>query len=200
MNTLFNLKYKKYKNQHTEIYTTKSSNKTFKKKIILNSFTNTNIKIKKSNITYDKTQKTYTTHYTHNTITLTFSITKKTIKNNLYNKLTSKYTKTLTKSISNTKQIKTITPLIQNLPSTNNYNSNDTISLFSTNHTTINKTTIKNTLTTQTNLNKTSLKQTLINITNITNKHKLRVTTKKMKIIIPSTNQFNTKKINEISK
>lgn len=137
----------------------------------LSNFNTTPIKNKKSAISYDTTQKNFTTHYNHKTITINFTITKKTIKNNLYNSLSTHYTKTLTHTITHTKQIKTIVPL--NNKFTNTYQNNNNINLFTTsnnnitnnnNHPLISNNKNSNHPTTTTNLNKTSLKTTIIQI------------------------------------
>jgi len=195
LNALFGLEYKQYENQHAEIYTTESSDRAFEEEVMLSGFANANVKVEGSGIAYDEAQETYTARYTHDTIALAFSMTEEAIEDNLYDRLASRYTKALARSMSNAKQVKAVTPLIQGLPSTDNFDSGDAVSLFSTNHTTVSGTAVKNTLTTQADLNETSLEQGLIDIAGMTDERGLRVAARGMKMIIPSANQFAAERL-----
>ena len=179
LNALFGLEYKQYENQHAEIYTTESSDRAFEEEVMLSGFANANVKVEGSGISYDEAQETYTARYTHDTIALAFSITEEAIEDNLYDRLASRYTKALARSMSNAKQVKAVTPLIQGLPSTDNFDSGDAVSLFSTNHATVSGTAVKNTLTTQADLNERGI----------------RVASRGMKMVIPSANQFNAERL-----
>jgi len=195
LNALFGLEYKRYENQHAEIYTTESSDRAFEEEVMLSGFANANVKVEGSGVAYDEAQETYTARYTHDTIALAFSITEEAIEDNLYDRLASRYTKALARSMSNAKQVKAVTPLIQGLPSTDNFDSGDAVSLFSTNHTTVSGTAVKNTLTTQADLNETSLEQGLIDIAGMTDERGLRVAARGMKMIVPSALQFTAERL-----
>jgi len=139
-------------------------------------------------------QETFTARYTNETIALAFAITEEAIEDNLYDKLASRYTKALARSMANTKQVKSVFPLVQGLPTTDNYDSGDSVSLFSTSHPTI-AGVFKNTLTTQADLNETSLEQALIDIAALTDERGLRIAAKGVKMIVPSGNQFNAERL-----
>jgi len=162
---------------------------------MLSGFANANVKVEGSGISYDEAQETYTARYTHDTIALAFSITEEAIEDNLYDRLAARYTKALARSMSNAKQVKAVTPLIQGLPSTDNFDSGDAVSLFSTNHSTVSGTAVKNTLTTQADLNETSLEQALIDIAGMTDERGIRVAARGKKKVIPSANQFNAERL-----
>ena len=195
LNALFGLEYKRYENQHAEIYTTESSDRAFEEEVMLSGFANANVKVEGSGVAYDEAQETYTARYTHDTLALAFSITEEAIEDNLYDRLASRYTKALARSMSNAKQVKAVTPLIDGLPSTDGYDSGDGVSLFNTSHTTVSGTAVKNTLTTQADLNETSLEQALIDIAAMTDERGLRVAARAMKMIIPSANQFTAERL-----
>jgi len=195
LNALFGLEYKQYENQHAEIYTTESSDRAFEEEVMLSGFANANVKVEGSGVSYDEAQETYTARYTHDTIALAFSITEEAIEDNLYDRLASRYTKALARSMSNAKQVKAVTPLIQGLPSTDNFDSGDAVSLFSTNHATVSGTAVKNTLTTQADLNETSLEQALIDIAALTDERGLKIAAKGMKMIVPSALQFTAERL-----
>ena len=93
-----------------------------------------------------------------------------------------------------TKQVKAVNPLIQGLPTTNNYDSGDGVSLFNTSHPTI-AGTVANTLATQADLNETSLEQCLIDIAAMTDERGLKIAAKGVKMIIPSELQFTAERL-----
>ena len=190
LNALFGLEYKRYENQHAEIYTTESSDRAFEEEVMLSGFANAQTKAEGSGVSFDEAQETYTARYTHDTIALAFAITEEAIEDNLYDRLASRYTKALARSMSNAKQVKAVTPLIQGLPSTDNFDSGDAKSLFNTSHTTVSGTAVKNTLSTQADLNETSLEQALIDIAGLIDNRGLKIAVKASKMIIPVNLQF----------
>ena len=162
---------------------------------MLSGFANAEVKPEGSGVSFDEAQETYTARYTHDTIALAFAITEEAIEDNLYDRLASRYTKALARSMSNAKQVKAAAPLNNGLSSVATFKAGDTVSLFSTNHTTVSGTAVKNTLTTQADLNETSLEQALIDIAGMTDERGLRVAARGMKMIIPSANQFNAERL-----
>jgi len=195
LNALFGLEYKRYDNQHAEIYTNESSDRAFEEEVMLSGFANANVKVEGSGVNYDQSQETYTARYTHDTIALAFAITEEAIEDNLYDRISSRYTKALARSMSNAKQVKAAAPLNNGLPSVDGFDSGDGVSLFNTSHTTVSGTNVKNTLTTQADLNETSLEQALIDIASFTDERGLRVAAKGVKMIIPSANQFSAERL-----
>ena len=194
LNALFGLEYKRYENQHAEIFDSETSDRAFEEEVMLSGFAQAQVKPEGSGVTFDNAQETFTARYTHETIALAFSITEEAIEDNLYDRLSSRYTKALARSMAQTKQVKAVNPLIQGLPTTNNYNSGDGVSLFNTAHPTI-AGSYKNTLTTQADLNETSLEQSLIDIAAMTDERGLKIAAKGMKMIIPSELQFTAERL-----
>ena len=194
LNALFGLDYKQYENQHAEIYTTESSDRAFEEEVMLSGFAQAQVKAEGSGVTFDNAQETYTARYTHETVALAFSITEEAIEDNLYDRLASRYTKALARSMAQTKQVKAVNPLIQGLPTTNNFNSGDGVSLFNTAHPTI-AGTVANTLAVQADLNETSLEQSLIDIAAMTDERGLKIAARGMKMIIPSELQFTAERL-----
>jgi len=195
LNALFGLEYKRYDNQHAEIYVTESSDRAFEEEVMLSGFANADVKAEGQGIAYDDAQETYTARYTMETIALAFAITEEAIEDNLYDRLASRYTKALARSMSNAKEVKGANPLINGLPQTATFLAGDGVALFSTAHTTISGTNVSNTLTTQADLNETSLEQALIDIAAFTDERGLRIAAKGTKMIVPSGNQFNAERI-----
>jgi len=194
LNALFGLEYKQYENQHAEIYTTESSDRAFEEEVMLSGFAQAQTKSEGAGVAFDNAQETFTARYTHETVALAFSITEEAIEDNLYDRLASRYTKALARSMAQTKQVKAVNPLIQGLPTTDNYNSGDGVSLFNTAHPTI-AGTVANTLATQADLNETSLEQSLIDIAAMTDERGLKIAARGMKMIIPSELQFTAERL-----
>ena len=194
LNALFGLEYKRYENQHAEIYVTETSDRAFEEEVMLSGFANASVKPEGSGVVFDNAQETYTARYTMETVALAFAITEEAIEDNLYDRLASRYTKALARSMANTKQIKAVDPLLNGLPSVGTFTSGDGSSLFATNHPTI-AGTVSNTLTTQADLNETSLEQSLIDIAKMTDERGLKIAARGVKMIVPSENQFNAERL-----
>ena len=194
LNALFGLEYKRYENQHAEIYNIESSDRAFEEEVMLSGFGNAQVKGEGQGIAFDDAQETFTARYTHETVALAFAITEEAIEDNLYDRLASRYTKALARSMANAKQVKAASPLINGLPSTDTFDSGDGVSLFNTSHTTLSGT-FANTLATQADLNETSLEQSLIDIGEMTDERGLLIAAKGVKMIVPPENQFNAERL-----
>ena len=193
LNALFGLEYKRYENQHAEIYSTENSDRAFEEEVMLSGFAQAQVKPEGSGVTFDNAQETYTARYTHETVALAFAITEEAIEDNLYDRLASRYTKALARSMANTKQVKAVSPLINGLPS-GSFNSGDGVTLFNTAHPTISGT-VSNTLATAADLNETSLEQSLIDIAAMTDERGLKIAARGVKMIIPSELQFTAERL-----
>ena len=192
LNALFGLEYKRYENEHEEIFDKETSDRAFEEEVMLSGFGNASVKAEGSGVTYDTAQETFTARYTHNTIALAFAITEEAIEDNLYDRLASRYTKALARSMANTKQITAANVINNGFSST--YPGGDGVALFSTAHPTISGT-FQNTLTTQADLNETSLEQALIDIANLTDERGLKIAAQGEKLIIPTALQFTADRL-----
>jgi len=193
LNALFGLEYKRYENQHAEIYVQESSDCAFEEEVMLSGFANADVKGEGQGIAYDDAQETFTARYTNETIALAFAITEEAIEDNLYDRIASRYTKALARSMSNAKEVKAVNPLINGLPS-GSFKTGDAVTLFSTEHPTI-AGVFSNTLTTAADLNETSMEQALIDIAAMTDERGLKIAAKGVKMIIPSNTQFTAERL-----
>ena len=106
LNALFGLEYKRYENQHAEIYTNETSDRAFEEEVMLSGFGNAQVKGEGAGVSFDDAQETFTARYSHETVALAFAITEEAIEDNLYDRLASRYTKALARSMASTKNIK----------------------------------------------------------------------------------------------
>ena len=192
LNALFGLEYKRYENEHEQIFDKETSERAFEEEVMLSGFGNAAIKAEGSGVAYDQANETFTARYTHNTIALAFAITEEAIEDNLYDRLASRYTKALARSMANTKQI-TAANVLNNGFSTS-YPGGDGSPLFSTTHATL-AGTFQNTLSTQADLNETSLEQSLIDIANFTDERGLKIAGQGVKLIVPVQGQFTAERL-----
>ena len=93
--------------------------------------------------------------------------------------------------MANTKQVKSVAPLINGFTT---FNSGDNTTLFNTAHPTI-AGTVSNTLATAADLNETSLEQSLIDIAAFTDERGLKIAAKGTKLVIPSALQFQAERL-----
>jgi hypothetical protein len=192
LNALFGLEYKRYENEHEQIFDKETSDRAFEEEVMLSGFGNAAVKAEGSGVSYDQAQETFTARYTHNTIALAFAITEEAIEDNLYDRLASRYTKALARSMANTKQVYAANVL--NNAFNTNYLGGDGVVLCSTSHPTL-AGTFSNTLTTAADLNETSLEQALIDIAAFTDERGLKIAAQGLKLIIPSALQFTADRL-----
>ena len=191
LNALFGLEYKRYENQHAEIYTTENSDRAFEEEVMLSGFANAQVKAEGAGVSFDEAQETFSARYTHETVALAFAITEEAIEDNLYDRLASRYTKALARSMSNAKQVKAVEPLINGFGT---FKTGDGVALFSGSHPTV-AGTFSNTLATAADLNETSLEQSMIDIAAMTDERGLRVAARGVKMVIPSKLQFTAERL-----
>jgi len=194
LNALFGLEYRRYDQEHKEIYATESSDRAFEEEVMLSGFANADVKPEGQGVAYDEAQETFTARYTMETVALAFAITEEAMEDNLYDRLSSRYTKALARSMANAKQVKAAVPLNNGLPAVATFKTGDGVSLINSTHTTI-AGSFSNTLSTAADLNETSLEQALIDIAAFTDERGLKIAARGMKMIIPSALQFTAERI-----
>jgi hypothetical protein len=187
LNALFGLEYKRYAEEHKEIYETETSERSFEEEVKLSGFAAAPVKNEGAAIAYDNGQEAWTARYTHETIAYGFSITEEAMEDNLYDSLSARYTKALARSMAYTKQIKAAYPLNNGFTS---YNSGDGVTLFSTQHPLVSGGYNSNRPSTNTDLNETSLEAAVIQIAAWTDERGLLIAARPRKLIVPTANMF----------
>ncbi len=183
LNALFGLEYKRYGEEHKEIYEIESSDRSFEEETKLSGFGAAPVKSEGSSISYDTAQEAWTARYQHETIAMGFAITEEAVEDNLYDKLSSRYTKALARSMAYTKETKAAALL--NNATSSSYLYGDGVSLLSTAHPLVNGGTNSNRPTTGVDLNETSLEAAVIAIAAWTDERGLLLAAKPKKLILP---------------
>jgi hypothetical protein len=197
LNALFGMEYKRYGEEHKEIYETETSERSFEEEVKLSGFSAAPVKNEGNAIVYDNAQEAWTARYNHETIALGFSITEEAVEDNLYDSLSSRYTKGLARAMAYTKQVKAANVL--NNGWTSGYTGGDGQVLFSTSHPLVSGGVNSNTPATQADLNETSLESAVIQIAAWTDERGLLIAAKPRKLIIPPALQFVATRLLETS-
>ena len=188
LNALFGLEYARYGQEHTEIYETETSERSFEEETKLSGFSAAPVKGEGSAIAYDNAQEAWTARYNHETIALGFSLTEEAIEDNLYDSLSARYTKGLARAMAYTKQVKAAAVLNNGFSA--QFTGGDGVSLFSASHPLVNGGANSNTPSTQADLNETSLENAVIQIAAWTDERGLLIAAKPKKLIVPPALQF----------
>jgi hypothetical protein len=190
LNALFGLEYKRYGEEHKEIYETEKSERSFEEETKLSGFSAAPVKNEGSAIAYDNAQEAFTARYNHETIALGFSITEEAIEDNLYDSLSGRYTKALARAMAYTKQVKAASVLNNGFTNSAQYYGGDGVPLFSTQHPLVSGGVNSNRPATGADLNETSLENAVIQISLWTDERGLLIAAMPRKLIIPPQLQF----------
>lgn len=188
LNGLFGLEYKRYGEQHKEIYEIETSERSFEEETKLSGFGAAPVKNEGSSIAYDNAQEAWTSRYTHETIALGFSLTEEAVEDNLYDSLAARYTKALARAMAYTKQVKAANVLNNGFNS--NFKGGDGVQLFSNAHPLVSGGTNSNVPNVPSDLNETALENAVIQIAAWTDERGLLIAAKPRKLVIPPALQF----------
>jgi hypothetical protein len=197
LNALFGMEYKRYGEEHKEIYETETSERSFEEETKLSGFSAAPVKNEGAAIAYDNAQEAWTARYNHETIAMGFSITEEAMEDNLYDSLSARYTKALARAMAYTKQVKAAAILNNGFSAAVVYG--DGQSLFSTAHPLVSGGTNSNRPATAADLNETSLEAAVIQIAAWTDERGLLIAAKPRKLIVPPALQFVATRLLETS-
>ena len=204
LNALFGLEYKRYGEEHKELYETEKSERSFEEETKLSGFSAAPVKAEGAAMSYDNAQEAFTARYTHETIALGFSITEEAIEDNLYDSLSARYTKALARAMSYTKQVKAANVLNNGFNGA--YLGGDGVSLFGVNssgtrvgHPLVSGGVNYNSPTVGVDLNETSLENAVIQIAAWTDERGLLIAARPRKLVVPPALQFVATRLLETS-
>jgi hypothetical protein len=192
LNALFGMEYKKYAEEHTMIFETESSDRSFEEETKLSGFSAAPVKDEGAGIEYDTAQEAWTARYNHETIAMGFAVTEEAIEDNLYGSLSARYTKSLARAMAYTKQVKAAA-ILNSAFATTTYGDGQT--LCSTAHPLVSGGTNSNRPTTAADLNETSLEAACIAISQWTDERGLLIAARPKKLCIPSNLQFTATRL-----
>lgn len=195
LNALFGLEYNRYEDETKDIFTTENSERSFEEETKVTGFGPAPVKPEGSATTYDEAQETYTSRYTHETISIGFAITEEAFEDNLYDSLSKRYTKALARSMAHTKQVKGAA-VLNNSFATTGFNGGDGVSLCNTQHPLVMGGAYNaNTPATPADLNETSLEAAATTIALWLDDRGLLIAAKPRKLIVPAALVFTATRV-----
>jgi hypothetical protein len=194
LNGLFGLEYKQYGEEHTQIYDTESSDRSFEEEQKLAGFAPAPGKTEGAAIAYDSAQEVWTARWVHETVALGFALTEEAVEDNLYDSLGKRYTKALARAMAYTKQVKAAYQL-NNAFAGSGVLGGDGKTLCATDHPLLNGATNSNRPTTGADLNETSLEAAVIQMAAWTDERGMLLAAKPVKLIIPTAYMFVAKRL-----
>jgi phage major head subunit gpT-like protein len=194
LNALFGLEYKRYENEHEEIFSIETSDRAFEEEVMLTGFGSAPVKTEGAGVQYDTALESFTARYTHETVAMAFALTEEAVEDNLYDRLSGRYTKAMARSMSFTKQVKAAS-VLNNGFTAGNYAGGDGVALFATDHPTALSSNYANTPAVPADLNETSLEQALIDIAAFIDERGLKVALTGRKMIVPKELQFTAERL-----
>ncbi len=198
LNALFGMEYKRYAEQHKEIFETETSDRSFEEETKLSGFAPAPVKSEGAAIAYDNAQEAWTARYVHDTVALGFAITEEAMEDNLYDSLSTRYTKALARAMAYTKQVRAANIL------NNGFNSSfpggDGQPLFSgtstvTGHPLVSGGFNQNRPFVGVDLNETSLESAVIQIAAWTDERGMLIAAKPRKLVVPPALMFVAKRL-----
>lgn len=187
LNALFGMEYARYEQEHAEIYTEYSSERSFEEDQKVTGFQSAPTKQEGASTLFDTAHEGYTTRYIMETISMGFALTQEAFEDNLYDSLSARYTKELARSMANTKQIKAANVLNNGFTT---YLTGDAVSLYNTAHPQVAGPTISNRPTVAVDLNETSLEAALIQIAKWTDDRGKLINARVRKMVVPVDQQY----------
>ena len=185
LNALFGLEYNRYQEEHKDVFAIENSERSFEEETKVTGFGPAPVKNEGAATSYDEAQESYTSRYTHETISLGFAITEEAFEDNLYDSLSKRYTKALARSMAHTKQVKGAAVL--NNAFSASFPGGDGVALCATNHPLVMGGTVNaNTPATPSDLNETSLEAAATTISLWLDDRGLLIAAKPRKLIIPA--------------
>ena len=188
LNALFGLEYKRYENEHADIFEKETSERSFEEEAKLSGFSAAPVKNEGQAIAYDNAQEVWTARYNHETIAMGFSITEEAMEDNLYDSLSARYTKALARAMAYTKEVKGAAILNNGFDT--NYTYGDGVTLFNTSHPLVSGGVNSNRPASGVDLNETSLEAAVIAIAAFTDERGLLIAARPTKLIVPPALMF----------
>ena len=106
LNAVFGLEYGDVDNEHAPLFDVENSDRAFEEEVLFTGFGTAPVKNEGAAVQYDDAQESYTARYTHDTISLAFSVTEEAMEDNLYDTFAKLRARGLARAMANTKQVK----------------------------------------------------------------------------------------------
>ena len=106
LNAVFGLQYGEVNDEHTPLFETENSDRSFEEEVLFTGFGTAPVKSEGAAVSFDEAQESFTARYNHETVALAFSITEEAMEDNLYDTFAKVRARALARAMANTKQVK----------------------------------------------------------------------------------------------
>jgi len=183
LNSLFGMSYDSYDQEYADIFPMEDSQRAFEEEVLITGFGGAPTKTEGGGVAFDNANESFTSRYTHSTVSLAFALTQEAVEDNLYDSLGKRYVKALARSMAHTKE--TMASDVLNNAFSSSHTGGDGVSLINTAHPLAGGGTAANRATTMADLNETSLEDALISISTFTDDKGLTISVNATKLVIP---------------
>jgi len=192
LNAVFGMDYKRYAEQHAQIYDIETSDRSFEEELKNTGLGLAQVTDEGHGVPYGAMQESYTVRWQHETVKLGFMFTEEAMEDNLYQPLGQRGAKALARSFAETKQIKAMALL--NLGFTVETHA-DGQYIFDTDHGLVNGGVNANRPSTGADLNETSLEAAIIAMASWTDDQGLLMNARPTRLIVPANLEFTAERI-----
>lgn len=190
LNKVFGGAYSKVDNEHTVLFDTENSNRSFEEEVMFTGLGTAPEKFEGQSIFYDDMRETYVASYIHLTIALGFAITEEAVEDNLYPEVSRRKAKALGRSMATTKQVRAADVFNNAFTQTGA----DGSPLFSTTHATLTGNQ-SNRPSSAVDLSETALEQSVIDIADYQDERGILINAMPVSLHIPSELRFVAERI-----
>ena len=183
LNSLFGMNYDEYDREYEDIFVIEDSNRAFEEEVLIVGFGSAPVKSEGQGVSFDNASESFSSRYTHETVSLAFALTEEAIEDNLYDSLGKRYVKALAKSMANTKEVKGADVL--NNAFSSSFLGGDGKSLIATDHPLAGGGSAANRATTMADLNEASLEDAFIDISTFTDDRGLIISVQPERLVVP---------------
>jgi hypothetical protein len=183
LNSLFGMNYDEYDREYEDIFVIEDSNRAFEEEVLIVGFGSAPVKSEGQGVSFDNASESFSSRYTHETVSLAFALTEEAIEDNLYDSLGKRYVKALAKSMANTKEVKGADVL--NNAFSSSFLGGDGKSLIATDHPLAGGGSAANRASTMADLNEASLEDAFIDISTFTDDRGLIISVQPERLVVP---------------
>ena len=183
LNSLFGMNYDEYDREYEDIFVIEDSNRAFEEEVLIVGFGSAPVKSEGQGVSFDNASESFSSRYTHETVSLAFALTEEAIEDNLYDSLGKRYVKALAKSMANTKEVKGADVL--NNAFSSSFLGGDGKSLIASDHPLAGGGSAANRASTMADLNEASLEDAFIDISTFTDDRGLIISVQPHKLVVP---------------
>lgn len=188
LNAIFGTAYKSIDKEHTPLFDTEKSDRSFEEEVLMTGFGTAPVKTEGDQVFFDTASEAWTSRYTHETVAMAFAITEEAIEDNLYGTTGKMKANAMGRAMANAKQVKAANVFNNGFSTSSLYAGGDGKPLMATDHPTLAAGSQSNR--TSSDLSETALEAALINISLTKDDRGLLIGARAVSLHIPPQLQF----------